>query len=137
MSLAFHLRCAGLLLILLGLAHAGFSKHLNWSTELRRLSTVNRQVFLVHCFYIAFLLVMVGLVSLLLTPDLLVPSPLARAFFGANTLVWGTRLYIQWFVFDRSLWREDRFNRRVHNGLTFLWIYLTAVNGSAFWRIIR
>jgi hypothetical protein len=137
MSVTFHLRCAGVILILLGLAHAGFGRRLNWDTDLKKLSLVNRQIFLVHCFYIALLLVLLGSLSLFLTPNLLQPSPLSRALLGASTLLWSIRLYIQWFVFDPSLWRENRFNRRVHYALTSFWIYFMAVNGMAFWRTLH
>ena len=137
MSLTFHLRCAGVILILLGLAHAGFGRRLNWETDLEKLSLANRQIFLVHCFYIALILVMLGALSLFMTPYLLRVNPLTQAILGASTLLWTIRLYIQWFVFDSSLWREQRFNRRVHCLLTSLWIYFAAVNGIAFWRTLR
>jgi len=133
MSVTFHLRCAGVLLIALGLAHGAFGQRLNWRTDLQKLSVVNRQIFLVHCFYIALLLILLGSLSLFLTPYLRQPNPLARAILAASTLLWAVRLYIQWFVFERSLWRDDRFNRRVHYLLTGFWIYFTAVNGFALY----
>jgi hypothetical protein len=136
MSLTFHLRCAGAMLILLGAAHAGFGQRLNWKTDLQKLSLVNRQIFFVHCFYIALFLVMLGSVSFFMTRYLLMPGPLSRALLGGSTLLWSIRLYIQWFVFDRSLWRDNRFNRRVHYLLTTFWIYFTVVNGAAFWSVL-
>lgn len=137
MNLAFHLKAVGVLLILLGLAHGAFGSRLNWKTELERLSPVNRQIFLVHCFYIALFLVMLGSLSLFLTPHLLEPSPLSRCILGGGCVVWSLRLYIQWFVFDRSLWRDSRVNRRIHYLLTVLWVYFAAVNGIALVRASR
>ncbi len=137
MSLTFHLRCTGVILILLGLAHGGFGRRLNWQTDLQKLSLVNRQIFLVHCFYVALLLVMLGSLSLFMTPSLLLGNALSRAILGASTLWWGIRLYIQWFVFERALWRENRFNRRVHYLLTSFWVYFTVVDGMAFSSVLR
>ena len=56
---------------------------------------------------------------------------------GASTLPWNIRLYIQWFVFDRSLWLENRFNLRVFYLLTSLWACFMTTNGMAFWHTFR
>lgn len=137
MTLLFHLRFSGLLLILLGVAHAGFGRRLNWKLDLAKLTLVNRQIFLVHCFYIALLLVMMGCLSLFLANSLLQPQPLPRAFLGGMTLIWSSRLFIQWRVFDQSLWRDDRFNRRIHYLFSLIWTYLMVVDAIAFAKSFR
>lgn len=137
MRLTFHLRCVGVILILLGLAHGGFGRRLKWDTDLAKLSVANRQIFLVHCFFVALFLVLLGALSLFMTPYLLEHNPLSRAILGASVLIWALRLYIQWFVFERSLWREDRFNRRAHYLLTAFWIYFLIVNAGAFWSTLH
>ncbi len=131
-----HLRLSGLLLVLVGLSHAGFGRRLHWKTDLAQLSLVNRQIFHVHSFYIALLLVMLGSLSFLEAADLLQPSPLSRAVLGGMTLLWAIRLYVQWFVFDRALWRGDRFNTVAHGLFTLLWAYLAAVDGLALRQVI-
>ena len=37
------------------------------------------------------------------------------------------RLYFQWLVYDRALWRHRAFETRVHVLFTILWTYLTVV----------
>ena len=137
MTLVFHLRFSGLLLILLGLAHSRFGQYLNWRSDLPKLALVNRQIFLVHCFYIALMLGMMGSLCLFLPAILLEGQPLSQMVLGGMTLVWGSRLLIQWFIFDRALWRDHRLNRRIHYLLTALWTYLTAVDAFALARALR
>lgn len=132
--LLFHLRFSGLLLILLGLAHTRFGRYLHWKTDLLKVAPVNRQVFLVHCFYIASMLVMIGSLCLFLPIALLERQPLSRAVLGGMTLVWASRLWIQWFVFDRALWRDHTINRRIHYLLSVFWAYLTTVDAVALAR---
>jgi hypothetical protein len=136
MSLVLHLRLSGLLLVLLGLAHAAFDTRLNWRRDIQRLTPVNRQIFLVHWFYIALALVLLGLLSLLFAVPLLQPGPLPRAIFLGTCIVWTTRLFVQWFVFDRGLWRQDPLNRAIHYLLTVIWLYLLAVNALALVRLL-
>ena len=131
MTLLFHLRFSGGLLILLGLAHAAFGKLLDWKTDLQKLTLANRQIFVVHCFYIALFLVIAGSLSLFFAPSLLQPEPLSRAVLSAMTLVWAIRLYVQWFVFDRSLWRGNGYKRVVHFAFTLFWTYATLVDALA------
>jgi hypothetical protein len=108
MTLPFHLRLAGTLLMLLGLSHLTFGRFLNWRSDLAKLSVINRQIFRVHCFYIALLLIMLGALSAFGTSLLLQPHPLARIILATSALLWGIRLYVQWFFFDRSLWRGTK-----------------------------
>jgi hypothetical protein len=132
-----HLRISGLLFVLLGLAHAGFGRRLNWKSDLAKLTLVNRQIFHVHSFYAALLLVMLGSLSVFYAEALLQPSPLTRAVLGGMTLLWAIRLYVQWFVFDKSLWRGNGFNTAAHYLFTFFWAYVTAVDGLALLRACR
>lgn len=133
MTLLLHLRIAGCLLLALAAMHLFLPKRFNWSEELARLSLVNRQIFLVHTFFIVLVLIMMGVLSLLFGTLLLPGSPLARVVLGALALFWIARLVVQLFVYDKSLWRGDRFNTRAHLLFTALWAYLAAVYGAAFW----
>jgi hypothetical protein len=135
LTLLFHLRFSGALLILLGAAHVFFDRRLSWKHDTRQLSPVNWQIFAVHWFYIALALVMLGALFASLATELLRPEPLTQAIFLATTIVWAARLFIQWFVFDRALWRGDRLNRAIHYLLTAVWIYLLAVNAAALVRV--
>jgi len=134
MSLELHLRCVGVLLIGLGLSHATFGKRFNWKEEFARVCLLNRQMFYVHCFFIALTVSMMGILCLFFTDVLLEKSRLGGAVLVGLTLFWVCRWLIQFFVYDKSLWRGHAFNTRMHILFSLLWTYLTAVFGWATWR---
>ncbi|MEX2317627.1 MAG: hypothetical protein WD669_10785 [Pirellulales bacterium] len=128
------LRIAGVLLILLATAHVTFPKRFQWAQELARLSLLNRQMFLVHVGYIVYLVASMGLLSLFFTRALIEQSLLARLVLAWLFLFWFSRLFVQWLVYDQSLWRGNRFHTAVHFIFTGMWMYLSAVYGWALWR---
>jgi hypothetical protein len=133
MNIAIHIKTVGALLLMLAAAHVVFPKRFNWREELARLSLLNRQIFLVHCFFICLLLVLMGTLSVFYTDALLQPSPLARLVLFGLTLFWGLRLLTQLFVYDRALWRGNRFNTVAHFLFTGFWSYCTVAYGGALW----
>jgi hypothetical protein len=137
MTLIFHLRLSGALLILLGLAHGGFDRYLDWRRDIQKLTAINRQIFVVHWFYIALALFLMGLFFCAFAGQLLAPEPLTRGIFLATTLVWAIRLLLQYFTFRGDSWRNNSFHRKIHYLLTVIWIYLLAVNSLALIRVIR
>jgi hypothetical protein len=137
LSLATQLRIAGLLLVALALVHVAFPKRFGWREELPRLSLLNRQMFVVHCFFIAVVLVLFGLLSFVVAADLGAPTLLSKAMLAAFTTFWALRLCVQVFVYDRRLWRGNRFNTTVHILFCCLWTYLVAVYGAALWSQVR
>jgi hypothetical protein len=134
-SLALHLRIAGVGLIVLAFAHLAFPKQFHWKEELARLSLLNRQVFQVHTFFIGLVLVLFGALSSLYADALLTPSPLSKAVLAGFTLFWALRLFVQLFVYDRALWRGNRLYTGFHVLFTAYWTYLVAVYGTALSRI--
>ena len=134
MTLIACLRIAGTILLLLALAHLRFPKQFHWATELPRLSIINRQMFLVHTFFIAMIVTMMGLLSLAFPETLIERSSLARLTLAGLTIFWGTRLVFQWFVYDRALWRGQKFNTAIHFLFTTFWTYLTSVYAWALWQ---
>jgi hypothetical protein len=123
----WHLRIAGVLQIVLALLHLAFPRRFNWKEELARLSPLNRQIFLVHTFFICLVLVLIGALSLLAPDALLEPTRLSRLVLGGFATFWGLRLLCQFFVYDAALWRGHAFNSLVHVLFSLLWLYLTAV----------
>ena len=128
------LRIAGALLLVLAVAHVTFPKRFDWSAELPRLSLLNRQMFVVHVCYIVVVLASMGLLSLAFTDALVERTFLARLVLAWLSLFWLSRLVVQWFVYDRQLWRGNRFHTGVHFVFTALWFYLSLVYGWAFWQ---
>jgi hypothetical protein len=128
------LRLAGLLLVVLAAAHVTFPKRFHWADELPRLSLLNRQMFLVHVWYIALTVASMGVLSLVFTEALLARSLLARLVLAWLCAFWLSRLVVQWFIYDRQLWVGNRLNTGVHILFTAMWCYLSLVYGWALWR---
>lgn len=123
----WHLRIAGGLQLALALLHLAFPRRFQWKEELARLSPLNRQIFLVHTFFICVVLVLIGALSLFAPGALLEPTRLSRLVLGGFAAFWGLRLLCQWFVYDPALWRGQALNTAVHILFSLLWLYLTAV----------
>lgn len=126
------LKVAGLLLIGLSLMHAFFGRRFAWAEELPRLSLLNRQIFQVHCFFIALTVGLMGVLALCWSEALVTRSPLGQAITAGLTIFWTCRLVFQWMVYDWALWRGRRFETAVHWLFTGLWSFLTGVFGWAF-----
>ena len=131
MSLELHLKIVGVSLIALGLAHFLFPKRFHWKEELERLSLLNRQIFWVHDWFVVLTIIMFGIVSLVYTDSLLAYSKLAEVVLAGFFTFWLCRLYVQFFVYDSSLWKGDRFNTRVHIAFSLTWLYYVMVYGCA------
>ncbi len=129
LDLTLHLRCIGVLLMLLALVHVDFPRRFGWSVELRPLSLINRQIIQVHTFFIALLVALNGLFFLLQAEELLKPSPLARAISVGLLVFWGLRFVFQFFVYDSQLWRGKRFETVIHIVFTIFWLYSLTIYG--------
>ena len=127
MSFEFHLRLAGALQIGLAMLHLFFPTRFRWKEELSRLSLLNRQMFLVHTFFVCVILLMIGALSLFAPQTILQPTPLSRLVLGGFATFWVLRLIFQWFIYDSRLWRGDLFKTVVHGLLTVIWTYLASV----------
>jgi hypothetical protein len=131
LSLELHLRVAGALQIALALLHVHFPARFHWREELEKLSLLNRQIFLVHTIFVCFVLVGMGLLSLLAPETLLEQTRLASFTLLGFATFWALRLVVQWWLYDPRLWRGQPFNTFVHFVFTLLWAYLVAVYVAA------
>lgn len=127
--LELHLRIAGILLLLLAAFNTQLPRRFGWPRELQAVSLFTRQVFFVHAFFIALLLVLLGLLYLLLPDRLLQVRGLGGAIAWGSLVFWGTRLAFQFFVYSPELWRGNRLLTLAHVLASLLWAYLVAVNG--------
>jgi len=132
MNTVLHLRIAGALLLALAAFNAVLPRYFGWRAELQKVSLLTRQIFFVHAFFIALVLVFFGTLSILGAEELARPSFLSRAVLAGFAIFWGLRLVVQLFVYDSSLWRGDRFRTAMHGLFTCLWAYLAAVYGGAW-----
>lgn len=133
MNLEAHLRMAGALQIALALFHFALPRRFAWKTELARLSLLNRQIFLVHTFYVCLVVALIGALSLCAPRALLQPSLLGGLVLAGFALFWIIRLLFQWLVYDSSLWKGNRFNTAMHWLFTALWAYLAGVYAGAWY----
>lgn len=121
------IQVAGVLQIALAVLHLMFPARFNWREETARLSLLNRQIFYVHTFFVCLILVLFGLLSSLLSNELLRGDILSRAVTGGISIFWLLRLLAQLFVYDSALWKGKAFETLVHIGFLFLWTGLTAI----------
>lgn len=134
MNLALHVKVLGALFVLLAVAHIPFAKRFAWDEETRRMSLLNRQIFYVHCFFITLVLVLMGVLNVVFTNVLLQRGELNKVVLAALVIFWTARLLIQFFVYDKALWKGNRFNTAVHVLFSGFWTYCVGVYGVALWR---
>lgn len=128
-----HLKIVGVLMFGLVVINFFAPKRFGWKSEMGKVSLLTRQVFFVHCFFIALLVGMWGVLCLFFTRALLEPTLLGALVLAGLTLFWGIRLLMQWFVYDSKLWRGQWFETWMHVIFSGVWLYFTAVYAVAFW----
>ena len=131
MTLRIHLQIMGAMLLSLGLAHSFFGRYFGWKSELTKLSLLTRRVFEVHSFFIALILVLLGVCSLFYPEALLEPTPLSRILLTGIVVFWVCRLAVQFLVYDSAIWRGKRLYTIAHVLFSLLWIYAVATYGFA------
>ena len=119
------LRLIGFFLILLALLHVGFARHFNGRHEFAAVSLINREMMYVHTFFIAFTVLLMGVLCLTAAADL-VATPLGHKVALGCGVFWLARLFIQFFGYSAALWRGKRFETVVHVIFSALWTYLAA-----------
>lgn len=115
-----------MLLIALGFVHVIFPKYFNWKAELKSLSLINRQVMMVHTFFIALTVILMGLLCLTSAHELVKTSLGKKVSLGFG-IFWTCRLLIQLFGYSSQLWKGKKFETLVHMVFTCTWIYLSVV----------
>lgn len=128
------LQIAGVLQLMLALAHFAFIRRLEWRDELQRVGLFTRQVFWVHTGFLMLVLAGFGVLDLVHAEELLERTALARTLLGGLTVFWTTRLYCQFFVYRPELWRGNALNTKMHLLFSALWIFLSAVHAIALWQ---
>ena len=121
-----HLKITGFLLIALALIHAGFPKYFNWKQELSSLSIMNRQMMHVHSAFIAFVVLLMGLLCLT-SSDELVSTILGKRISLGLGIFWTVRLFVQFFGYSSKVWKGKTFETTVHILFSLFWTYLSAV----------
>ena len=120
------LRAIGFLLVVLALLHVGFKRYFGWRREFAAVSLINRQMMYVHTFFVAFTVLLMGVLCLTSAAEL-TSTPLGRKVALGCGLFWLARLLVQFFGYSAELWRGKRFETVVHVVFAAFWTYLSAV----------
>ncbi|HEX8505034.1 MAG TPA: hypothetical protein VF630_06675 [Hymenobacter sp.] len=120
------LKAIGFLLVVLALLHAGFARYFQWRREFAAVSLINRQMMYVHTFFVAFTVLLMGLLCLTSAAEL-VSTPLGRKLALGCGIFWLARLLTQFFGYSAALWRGKRFETTIHVLFSALWTYLSVV----------
>lgn len=126
--MSLQLELIGVAMVLLALLHALFPRLFEWRQQLAPLSLLNRQMMQVHCFFIALVVFLMGLLCLS-SARLLIETGLGRRVALGLGVFWTARLLIQWFGYSPRLWRGKRLETALHVLATAVWIWFSAV----FW----
>jgi len=121
-----HLKIIGILLIILAAIHAFFPKYFNWKKELSLLTLINRQLMYIHSFFIAFVILLIGILCLTSAEELIGTSLGKKISLGIG-LFWTTRLFIQFFGYSAKLWRGKAFETSVHIFFSIFWSYISTI----------
>lgn len=126
-TLAILLRIAGGVLLLLAAIHRPIGQRLKWREESLLLSPVNAAVFQVHTLFICLVLILMAL-PCIFAPGIFLERNRAGSWLAWTfAAFWTARLYVQWFVFPRTLWLGRKFETKVHLLFTAIWIYLAGL----------
>ena len=121
-----HLKIIGILLIMLASIHVLFPKYFNWKIELSSLTMINRQLMYIHSFFIAFVILLIGILCLTSAKEL-IGTTLGKKISLGLGIFWATRLLIQFFGYSAKLWRGKAFETSVHIFFSMFWCYMTTV----------
>jgi hypothetical protein len=125
-DMLIHVYIAGWLQVGLALIHFIFPRYFKWKEELTVLSLINRQLMYVHTFFIALVVLLMGILCISAPGDI-ITTRLGKFLSLGLFVFWTTRLFFQFFVYKPGLWRGKRFETTIHILFTIIWIYLASV----------
>ncbi|MFD1000060.1 hypothetical protein ACFQ21_12125 [Ohtaekwangia kribbensis] len=129
----FHIKIVGTFLILLSLLHVVMPRYFNWTQELSGLSLISKQIMYVHTFFIAFIVLLMGLLCLYSGTEL-ASSTLGKHLSLGLFIFWFTRLLFQFFVYSPRVWRGKKLETFVHIVFSILWSYFSYVFFLVYWQ---
>ena len=116
----------------MAIVHVVFPKRFNWTEELSSLSLINRQVMYVHTFFIALVVLLMGLLCLTSAKEL-IETDLGKKIVLGLGVFWMIRLFIQFFGYSSKLWKGKTFETTIHIVFSFLWTYLSVIFLMIYW----
>jgi len=119
---------AGLVQVLIAFANIFIPKKLAYAENLKKLSPIVRQVFIVHSVYIVWVLLTFSTLCFLYPSELASGKGLARFMSSWMALFWGIRVFIQRFYYDDA---AKKLNRPADIGFTLAFLFLAGVFATA------
>lgn len=120
------IKLIGILLMGLSLSHSVFPIYFNWSKDFASLSSINRQMTVVHTFFIALFVFLVGLFCFTSAHELVDTNLGKRISLGLG-IFWTVRLLFQLFVFSSKHWKGKTFETTIHIVFIIWWSYLSFI----------
>lgn len=121
-----HFKIIGVLLLFLALVHIIFPKYFNWENELQSLSLINKQMMIVHTFFIGLMVFLMGLLCLTASYDL-ISTQLGKKISLGLGIFWLARFFIQFFGYSSSLWKGKKLETSIHILFAGLWAYFSII----------
>jgi hypothetical protein len=126
------LKVIGFILVVLAIVHIIFPKYFDWKNDLSSISLINRQMMYVHTFFIAIVVLLMGLLCLTSSVQLIETTLGKRICFGFGVF-WSIRLIIQFFGYSSELWKGKTFETIIHVLFSFMWTYLSLIFLMVWW----
>ena len=121
-----HFKIIGFLLIILALVHIIFPKYFNWDKELSSLSLINKQMMIIHTFFIALTVLLMGLICLTSSSELIGTNLGKKISLGLG-FFWSVRLIIQFFGYSSDVWEGKKFETLMHIIFSIFWTYISSI----------
>ncbi len=106
--------------------HIFLPGYFNWKKELASLTLLNRQLMYVHMFFVAFVILLMGILCICCPADLM-HTGLGRIISFGLFVFWGCRLVFQFLVYSPELWKGKLFETFIHVLFSMLWAYFSIV----------
>ncbi|MEO6233095.1 MAG: hypothetical protein ABJB11_05630 [Ferruginibacter sp.] len=126
------LKIIGILFIALSLTHIAFPRYFKWKTNLAELSLINKQMMLIHTFFIALTLLLTGMLCYTST-DALIETRLGNRIIFGLFIFTAIRFIIQFAGYSSKLWKGKLFETIIHVLFSFMWAYISIVFFMIFW----
>ncbi len=127
-----HLKIVGGLLVALAAMHIALPRYFKWGQELTSLNLITKQIVYVHTFFIAFMILLMGLLCIYSSTEI-VNTGLGHRISLGLFVFWLTRLIFQFFVYSRETWRGKVFETIMHAIFSSLWAYFSFVFFKIYW----
>jgi hypothetical protein len=131
-----HFKIIGIVLMGVSIVHVIFPKYFDWENELVSLSLVNRQIMYIHTFFIAFMVLLIGLLCVTSSRELVGTAFGNKVSLGLG-IFFATRLAIQFFGYSSKLWKGKTFETVVHILFSLLWTYISIIFLMTGWGVSR